>query len=665
MVARRITAPGGIIPRLSARRLPENGAQVAANVSVLPGEWRPLRKPKFLWAPAVSADPIRSIYRLDDETWFAWPQRHVRVERAPIEGEARYVISGYGAPKIITKALATPVSASGLPGAARSLGVPTPGVAPTVGHSGGAGAAVSRFYVYTFVTDWQEESAPSPVSALTAGKVDGTWAISGMHDAPPNSGTVTAATAGVDTVTLTLSAPHYLRAGDETTIASVGGMTDVNGVWTITAVPAADQITVPCTTAQTYTSGGTWARPYPWGPCTKRLYRTAGTAAGFQLVAEGITGTTYNDTLLDAAILGSDLLTEGWVPPPTDLTGIISMPNGMLVGFVDGGRALRFCEPFQAHAWPERYKRVLPDDIVGIAAFDINLAVVTTGVPHLLTGTDPAAMSPKKFEKPFPGLSRASVISTSDGALFATKNGLARIDLGGVAVFTEPLFLPEQWNALQPADIGCAFDGNRLFISTPVEHRMFTLNMVDGGAMVTAYQRMECMTADPQTGDLYFVVGASAYRFDSFDTAPSVMDWMSRQHVEPKPFNLGAAKVEWDTAYYAEAEAALAAEAAGIIAGNQAIMATTMGGRGALNARAINMIEINGSILAPPPDTTPSVAFTLYIGDVVVFTGRITDQRGFRLPGGYRADRWAIRLQANTQISAVVLGDTPKALAEA
>ena len=661
----RITAPGGIIPRLSSRRLPEGGAQVAANVSVLPGEWRPLRKPAFLWSPTVTADPLQSVYRLDDSTWFGWTTANVRVERAPLEGEARYIISGDGVPKAITKALATPASASGEPAAARSLGIPTPAVAPSVGHSGGVGAAVSRYYVYTFVSDWNEEGSPSPVSGFVTGKVDGTWAITGMDDEPANAGTVTAATHASGTVTVTTGQNHYLREHDEVTIASVAGMTDLNGVWTVTGVPAANQFQVALTTAQTYTSGGTWTRPVEWGPCTKRIYRTSGSTADFQLVAEGVTGTSYNDTLLDTAIPGDSIVTDGWVPPPGNLTGIVAMPGGMLVGFVDGGRTLAWCEPYQPHAWPEAYKRTLQDEVVGIAPFDTNLAVATTGMPMVFSGVDPSAMSQVKHAKPFPCKSRASVCSIADGVVFATKNGLARMDLGGVVVFTEALFMPEQWHQLEPHNMICAFDGTRLFISTPVENRIYTLDLINGGAMVTAYQRLNCTQADPQTGDLYFTVGSKVYRFDDYDSAPMTMDWFSREYVLPKPFNIGAARVEHDAQYKAQAVAAIAAEAAAIIAANTAIMSSALGGRGSINSRYINAIEVNGSILEPLPDPNPSIAFTLYIDGKIVYSKTIPNDKAFRLPSGYRSDRFAVRLQANTQVAAVVLADTPAALAGA
>ena len=84
----RITNFGGLIPRTAPRLLPDNGAQAAANVSLLPGELRPMRKSKKVYEPAL-AQAVQSIFRIDDDEWFVWPTANVDMEKAPIEGAAR------------------------------------------------------------------------------------------------------------------------------------------------------------------------------------------------------------------------------------------------------------------------------------------------------------------------------------------------------------------------------------------------------------------------------------------------------------------------------------------------------------------------------------------------------------------------------------------------
>lgn len=655
MPAIRITNFGGIIPRLANRLLPENAARTAANCTVLSGELRPMRKPKKVYEPAL-ATSLKSMFRVDDTTWFAWPIDYVQMVRAPIEGLSRYCYTGDGVPKVTTKALGTPVNASGTPAAALALGIPTPQTAITATPTGGTGANVSRFYVYTFYSDNNEESSPSPASTLTTGKVDGSWAISGMDTAPANSGTITAISKTATTVTLTLSGNHYLRQYDLTTISGVVGMTDINGAWQVAAVPANNQITINLTTAQTYTSGGAWSRAVPWGNCKKRLYRTSsGVKADFQLVAIDITGTTYTDTLTDLQIPGDSAVSDGWIPPPANMIGMITMSNGVLAGFYDN--TVCMSEPYQPHAWPTAYRRKMTSTIVGIASFDTNIGVATVGNPVVLTGSDPDQMIPVKHNKSLPCLSRASVCGVGDGVIYASKNGLVKMDISDAGMFTSVLFGPEEWNRLVPSTTKLAFDGTKLYLSTE-SGVVYIFNTVEGGALTTTNQVVDGMYADETTGDLFFAFAKKVYVLESFTSAPLTTDWWSRENVLPFPVNFGAVKIEIDSNYAIDAAAAILQEQADAIASNVTKI-STIGGRGGLGARVVNAQPINGSFLDPIPTSTVSVSFSLYAKEQLIYTGVLQNGVIARLPAGYKSDTFSVRLQANTQVKAVTLADTP------
>lgn len=655
MPAIRITNFGGIIPRLANRLLPENAARTAANCTVLSGELRPMRKPKKVYEPAL-ATSLKSMFRVDDTTWFAWPIDYVQMVRAPIEDLTRYWYTGDGVPKVTTKAIGTPVNASGTPAAALALGIPTPQAAITATPTGGTGANVSRFYVYTFYSDNNEESSPSPASALTTGKVDGSWAISGMDTVPANSGTITAISKTATTVTLTLSGNHYLRQYDLTTISGVVGMTDINGAWQVAAVPANNQITITLTTAQTYTSGGAWSRAVPWGNCKKRLYRTStGVKADFQLVAIDITGTTYTDTLTDLQIPGDSAVSDGWIPPPANMIGMITMSNGVLAGFYDN--TVCMSEPYQPHAWPTAYRRKMTSTIVGIASFDTNIGVATVGNPVVLTGSDPEQMIPVKHNKSLPCLSRASVCGVGDGVIFASKNGLVKIDISDAGMFTSVLFGPEEWNRVVPSTTKLAFDGTKIYLSTE-SGVVYIFNTVEGGALTTTNQVVDGMYADETTGDLFFTFAKKVYVLESFTSAPLTTDWWSRENVLPFPVNFGAVKIEIDANYAIDAAAAILQEQADAIASNVTKI-SAIGGRGGLGARVVNAQPINGSLLDPIPTSTVSVSFSLYAKEQLIYTGVLQNGIVARLPAGYKSDTFSVRLQANTQVKAVTLADTP------
>jgi len=665
MPATRITNFGGVIPRLAPRQLPGESAREAASVSLLPGELRPMRKSLELYAP-YAAEALLSFFRADDTNWFVWPTAYVQMEKAPLEGDTRFVYTGDGVPKITTLALGTPVGPTGVPAAARTLGIPEPLAAPGLAHVGGVGAASTRYYVYTFYSDWDEESAPSPVSAQIIGKVDGTWNVTAMEASPPNTGSVTAASYAAGFVTVTLGAGnHYLRAGEAHTIAGVTGMTDLNGAWVVDSVPAANQIKIALTTAQVYTAGGTWTRSHPWGACTKRIYRTTGLKADFQLVVDGITGTSYADTLTDAQIPGDSLISQGWVPPPVDMVGLVQLNNGVMAGFVPGGKTVCLSEPYQPHAWPTRYRKKVSDEIVGLAAYDTNLVAATKGFPVVFSGLEPEQMTPTRHPKPLPALSRASVCSVDDGVVYASKNGMVRVDLVGAALFTEGLFTPDGWNGLSPATMASAFDGSRLLIATTVNKRIYVLDMLgSGGQLVTSVQRMDAVKADSATGDIYFAFGRKVFQFDSFERAPMTMDWWSKEYVLAKPTNQGAARVEYDQDYSDAALALIDADRAAIAADNASLMSSALGGHGSYNSKAWNVLDIDGSELADLPAAEVVVSFTYYADGKPIFSKVVPSQQMFKLPSGYKSDTFSVRIQANTQVRSIAVAETAKQLAD-
>ena len=169
--------------------LPDTVGTVSLNQKPGRGDLRPWNAPV-----AVASVPAgrKTIYRMgrdvasDTQYWLSWPTEvhAVRGFNAQDAAERTYY-TGDGTPKWTdtTRALAS----APYPTAARELGVPAPATPVILAASGGASTTVeTRFYVYTYVTDAGEESAPSPVSLQLNCKPDDTVAISSF--APPPSG---------------------------------------------------------------------------------------------------------------------------------------------------------------------------------------------------------------------------------------------------------------------------------------------------------------------------------------------------------------------------------------------------------------------------------------------------------------------------------------------
>lgn len=153
---------GGIAPRISERLLPPSGATIAENCKLWSGEIRPFRSPKPNPA-ALKSGLIQTIYNLDG-FWLSW-NGDVDVVRGFIPGDVsgRIYFTGDGKPKTTNVSLATSVEP--YPTQAYDLGVSAPSTAPTVVlGSGGTGTPQLRYYIYTFVTAFEEEGPPSEPS---------------------------------------------------------------------------------------------------------------------------------------------------------------------------------------------------------------------------------------------------------------------------------------------------------------------------------------------------------------------------------------------------------------------------------------------------------------------------------------------------------------------
>ena len=294
----RIDSFGGVIPRLGPRLLPNNGGQIAQNTKLFSGELRGWNRASTVNTPTKGTGTgvtLKSMYRMYDTStdyWLSW-RDDVDVKRGPIAGDTAFKIYYTGDTTTASNSAAGPRKTNfGLatgggtnyPVDYLEMGVPAPGAAPTVIGTGGTSTtSISRVYCYTYVTQtasWAEEGPPSLLGTGT-GKEDATWAISAL---------------------------------------STG------------------------TTGKYAFSGG-----------VKRIYRALTDNAGntnFQLALNNIAISTSSaqDTVADGALgvicpsFTNGVVNSEWVAPPSDLTGLVALPNGIMAGF--SGNPICFWEPF-------------------------------------------------------------------------------------------------------------------------------------------------------------------------------------------------------------------------------------------------------------------------------------------------------------------------------
>lgn len=667
MTAFRIAGFSGLVPRLAKQLLAPNQAQVATNCNLTSGDLRPRNGLRLVFSPIIDSD-IASMFRIEkdgNEKWLAWT-RDVDVARSPIAGntDKRFYYTGDGEPRVSDYDTAA-AGPGPYPAACYVLGVTPPVAAPTVSPSGGTGSAASRAYCYTFVTQWGEESAPSPASTVITGKIDDTWTLSGLDTAPPNSGAVSAVvkdSPSAGYVTVTLDSVFGLRAHEEITFASTAGMTDLNGTFAIAGISGND-VVVPLATTQTYSSGGTWARvaPHNTSSMTKRIYRSVDSSSGteYQYVATiTVATTTYSDSALDAN-LGEVLPSASWLMPPANMKGIKIMANGIACGFF--GNEVCFSEPFKPYAWPSAYRQTYDQDIVAIGVTGTTLVGMSEGSPFTITGVDPVTMGGgmESLGVAWPCLAKRSVASFPFGVAYAAPQGLAIIGTTSDIV-TKDLFTIKEWSELEPSTFIASSADNRYYCGYTVDSSslMFVIDKAETASFTKINKGVTDVWTDLATGKLYVAVEKKIYEWEGDDGMKLNYEWKSKKFVMAPPVNFGACKIDADfDQTEGETTAAIAAYDAAIAANDALIWGFAM--NDALADPTIGEYEIGGDAMQAIPSLTMDLLqFQLYADGELKFTKQVTSTRAFRLPGGYKADNVEVTLSGNVKVTGVVLAET-------
>ncbi len=678
MPAFRVAGFSGLVPRTARQLLDANQAQVATNCILTSGDLRPRNAPLLVFSPEIDGDII-SMFRMEkdgNEKWLAW-NRDVDVARSPIAGneDRRFYYTGDGEPRVSNYDLATAGSGP-YPSGAYVLGVSPPVNAPAVSPVGGVGATITRAYVYTFVTEWGEESVPSPVTLLT-GKVDATWNLTGMDAPPPNSGTITAAakdTPAVGFVKISFNSVYGLRAHEEVTFTAVSGMTDLNGTFPLYSVDAGTNTAViELATSQTYTAGGAWARvgPHNLVGMTKRIYRTLSTDATgteFQYVVTLSAGaTSYADSIAESVVAAAgQLLSTKWYMPPANMRGIVILPNGIACGFF--GNEVCFSEPFKPFAWPIDYRQPYDQDIVAIGVTGTTVVGMTEGNPFTITGVDPLTMGGGmvKLAVAWPCMSKRSVANFAFGVGYAAPQGLVIIGAGSDVV-TKNLFTQKEWTDLDPSSFIAATADNRYYAGH-VENGsslMFVIDKTESASFVRINYGATAIWADPATGKLYVAREQKIYEWEGDPGTKLTYEWKSKQFTSAIPLNYGAAKVDADFSMSSdEISGAQSSNDAAVAAHLELITDNAM--NDSLADPYLGEYEIGGDAMDLVPSLIiDSLQFQLWAANQLKYTKTVRNSKAFRLPAGYKADAHEIILSGNVKVSGVVLAETMDGLKNA
>lgn len=384
---------------------------------------------------------------------------------------------------------------------------------------------------------------------------------------------------------------HPFRIGEHITVESVGGFEDVNQKNLPVVAVGATDVSVDLVSTQTYTSGGTWKKDYldeelqdtgwvvtfltqvgnhvqegPPSPISalvaigsgqpvslasipttppgdggvynltgKRLYRSnvdSNEDANFQFVADLALGdATYTDSKRFVE-LGEILPSEEWIRPPTDLTELTALHNGMLAGI--SKNQVCFSQPFQPQAWPTAYRISINFQPVALASYSESLLVMTAGKPTIVIGFDPTTMRPVPTELAQPCLSITGAVDMGDYVAYPGDDGLVLVSTARAGVITQALFTKEEWQALNPSSfVASEYDGRYVCFYTPASGigAGFVLDPREPMASFTTLDFYASVAwTDPKSGDLYLVVDEQIVKWDAHPSLRFRKLWHSKRY---------------------------------------------------------------------------------------------------------------------------------------
>lgn len=587
----------GTIPRIGERLLDANQAAIARDAKFWSGELRPLQEDRAV-LKLSTASTYQTLWKYDHPThgdiWFRNAEQ-LSILKGPVFNDTknRAYVTGLDVPRVFDADLITDTAVSLTTANTYPLAVPKPSQKATMAVSGTSGGQEeARAYLYTYARQWDtekfDEGAPSSPAETSEGEVtvtvgnDQTVTLSGIKDLireDINYITVYRSSAGATEASYNKVIKFNLADARAGTVDNV-----------------------------TYNS----------------------TAEEFTFVDEVLTQD-----------LSSALVSLDWDAPLDELTGIVSLNNGILAGYV--GNDLYLSAAYQPHAWPAKYRHTFDYPITGLGHFGNTVVVLTEAYPALINVPTPDVATMTPINEVAPCISKRSIVNAGDAVYYASTNGILRVSSAGVQLATQQLYSKEEWQELRPESMIAALYESRYYGVYTLDTGQSAAIMVDfaeaNAGVSTLSGKYDAFYVDPDENNLFYIkrdVTGTPYVWQAEgDTiAHKTYTWRSKKFISPQgPVSLSAARVLGELPYL---DPNINLEQA-IKENNQIFLEQALAG--AFNENLINQFSVNGDSLTniyAKYITTDTVSFKLYVDRVLVFEKEVGYNKPFRLPAGIR-----------------------------
>lgn len=590
----------GIAPILDSKKLPPGGAEIAEWARLDGGDLRAFQEPATVASYGNYNITYLFPYRYDpsaSRTWMAWSSASSEIDavRSPVPGDAfrRLYWTDSGT---YPRYLQNPTPSDVLPYSenVRVLGIPKPPSGPTVSLAGVgsnvvygspseiAAIASSITKAKPAVVHFDTGTAPGTVNAhpfqegervqvtITGGQTDNSTNMSEISGKEFIVATVTSSSIelrGSDTSAYGDYNPdsHCLKVEKvfaETQLESrvyVVTFVSDDGAEGPPSLPSALIDVAPGRSVVVNIAGNmpTPVSSNDFSHVTRaRLYRTVtGQSGTSYFLCSGSADITLNrfDNAFSFVFtdstpterIGELCPSTDWVAPVQGLRGLTAMQNGFLLGWK--ANTVWASEAYIPHAWPDKYRKVLQNNVVGIGVIAQGAVVATDGRPQMLSGSDPGSLTWDEVALDAPCINRRAIVSTGTAVIYPTFDGLAYVSPSGSRIVTQSHYSKKQWQALWASDYwGAWYDNYYIALSETAPGIAFRLTETGLQVITLPGLNATALATDVVDDSLQFIVSDGSYlntqqRFD----AGSVRNyhWRSQVFVAAKPINFAAIRV--------------------------------------------------------------------------------------------------------------------------
>ncbi len=463
-----------------------------------------------------------------EDAWLHWNVDVDVVKSFIPSSDHRIYFTGDSTPKQTNDTLATSGAFYTWPTTTYPLGVTAPTVPLTAAQaSGGTHTAKTVVYVYTYVTAWGEESAPSPPSNILdvtanyyvqlSGFVAGGTNVTHIRLYRLNTGTALAeyqlVPYPVDNITAYSNSTDYVTDDRVTYQGLTYICIQANGPGSAVKAPTdTDYWTVDVNDCE-----------------------------DADAVASGV------DDKRENSELGEVISVEDWDTPPSDLAGLHLFVNNILVGF--SGNEVYLSVPGYPYAWPAKYANRCDYPVVAIGHYGETLVVMTDSRPYISIGTDPASMTLKRLPYVRPCLAKDGAVSSERGVIYPSDDGFWIINSSGGRLLTKNLFTKAQWEAKDLTNMICAYWDDKLYTFFKGTGTGFYIDMDDMRVIDLS------IVGDKQFYDakifedyLYVLIAQYDYDVYSWEQASTELTytWESKDFQFFSPFNFTVGRIVAD-----------------------------------------------------------------------------------------------------------------------